>query len=128
MENLIYVGVLLLIGLIGFGGIWLKRRLNIRDDENTLLKLILQVANHVTSLFEFKFKYGVSTVIVYCLEAVDFIEKLEDVSDIEIKIELIKEKALIICEKNNIPLDGGTIEIVDEIVNYLVEQKIIAWL
>ena len=34
--------------------------------------------------------------------------------------ELVKERALIICNNNNIDLDNGVVEIVDQIIEYII--------
>lgn len=125
MEELIYIGVLILLGLISFGGVWLKRKFQLKEQETELLYLILQVANFITQKIEFKYQDGVATIVGYCLEALTYVEEFEQITDIDTKIQVIKDKAIEICEKNNIPLDDGTIEITDMIIDYLVEQGII---
>ena len=125
MEILIYSGVLILIGLISFGGVWLKRKFQLKEQETELLYLILQVANFITQKIEFKYQDGVATIVGYCLEAWTFVEDFENITDTETKIQIIKDKAIEICEEHNIFLDTGVIEIVDMVIDYLCEQKII---
>lgn len=125
MENLYYALFLIVIGAISFGGVWLKRKYNIKDDENKLLHLMLQIANFITQKVDFKYQQGLVTVINYALEALAFVENFEEIQDIQEKILIIKDKAIEICEENKLEIDDGTIEIIDMIIDYLLEEKII---
>ena len=123
-QMLIYVGVVVGLFLIGSGALYIKRKLNLQDEDMEYVGLVLETVNYITKQFEFKYKENVSDIVEYSIEAIDFIEEYEDVQDIEFKKELVKEKALIICEKEGVDLGDGTIvEIVDSIVDFLVEQE-----
>lgn len=121
MEILIYVGVIVLVGLVVYAGIILKNKFKVQKDDLLIMNTILNIANHLTNKFEFKYKDGIVTIISYTLEAIGLIEQFEDVKDVLHKKELIKEKAVQICEKNGFDLSDGTVEIVDEIVEYLIK-------
>lgn len=125
MEALYYVLFILVIGGVGFGGIWIKRKFNIKEEEAVLLELILEIVGYITANFEFKVKEGLSKIVLYCLAAITFVEKFEQINDLEIKLELIKDKALDICEERDIYLDDGiVVELIDRIVEYLFRHQL----
>ena len=121
MDALYYVLFILVIGGVGFGGIWIKRKFNIKEEETTLLMLILEVIGYITANFEFKIKEGLSRIVVYCMEAITFVEEFEDINDLESKLEIIKDMAFEICHEHDIDLtDGVAIELIDRIVGVFI--------
>ena len=121
MDILIYVGIL--VGVIGiaFGGVYLKKKFDLKDSDVQFLQLILEICDYITSKIEFKYQEGVSIVVEYCLQAVSFVELFDDVESIEEKILLCKEKAAEICIDNGLSVDDGLMEIIDQVIEHIFE-------
>lgn len=122
MDILIYLGILIGIIGIGFGGVYLKKKFDIKNSDIEFLQLILEVCDYITSKFEFKYKKGISLIIEKCLEAIMFVEKIESIEDIEQKIILCKEKAIELCMECGIDIEDGTPEIIDKIIKYIFDN------
>ena len=101
--------------------VYFKKRLNISNSQLEDIYNTVELVNHLTSKFEFKYKDGVMNVLTHVATSIKYVEEFEVTIDIEKKKELIKEKALQICKVNNIELDSGIVEIVDEIVEKIIK-------
>lgn len=125
MEQLmVYAGVVLVLFVIGFGGVFLKRRFDLKSEEMEFIRLVLDTVNYITKQFEFKLKDDVTKIVQYSFEALAFVEKYEQAEeDIEIKKVLVLEKAIEICEREGVDLDdGAVIELVERIVSYILSR------
>ena len=120
-ELITYGGLFLVLFLIGSGGVYLKRKFDIKDAELEFVGLLMEVVDFITQQFEYKYKDDVTKIVQYVIEALLYIEQFEATSDVQLKRDLIREKALIIAENEGIDLESGeVIEIVDRIVDYLM--------
>ena len=97
------------------------QKLGIKNEELELVKRILECADYLTSKVDFKYSNGISQVIEICIDAIDFVEENENITDVEKKKELIIEKALQLCHFVKLPLDNGNVEIIHMIVDYLIK-------
>lgn len=122
MDTSLIAYMLIVVGLfaLGYIGKQLNNKFNIKQREIQLLKLVLDVIDYITKQFEFKYDDDLSIIVIYCFEALNFIEKYEETNDLSVKKELVKERALIICNNNNIDLANGVVEIVDQIIEYII--------
>jgi hypothetical protein len=124
MDYIINLGIYLVIcaGILGivFGGVYLKKKFNIKDSEIELSKTIIDLIVYLANKSEFKVKSDITTVAKYVLLAISIIEEFESTATIEEKKQLISEEALAICEENGIVLDKELIGLVNEIVDYFV--------
>lgn len=120
-ELLIYAGVVVALFALGAIGIYVKRKFDLKNEEVYLIRLILDTVDYITKQFEVKYKDDISRIVEYCFIALDFVEVYSLEDNIEIKKDLVRDKAIDICEKEGINLEDGTvIEIVDKIVDYIL--------
>lgn len=121
MDFLIYAAVIACLFAVALGGIYVKRRLNVTQKEIETITIILNTIDYITERVHFKYKNKVSVIVKYCMEALDFIlvAEFEDTQYIK---ELVCEKALDICRENQIELDDNTVDAVNMIVDYIVEN------
>lgn len=122
MDILYYGGIIGIIGFLMFCSVYLKRKFNITKSDYESMILVLEIADYITGEVEFKYQDGVSKIVNYCLQALEVVEGLEKYSDIELKKEVIKEKALEICINEGIDIELGAVEIVDKIVEFIFDN------
>lgn len=124
MEELINLGIYfaICVGIFGvvFGGVYLKKKFNIKDSEIELSKLIVQLVVHLAKKGEFKFSGDIETVAKYVIIAFDIVEEYEQTFTIEEKKDLIASEAMDICEDNGIVVDVETIELISNIIDYFI--------
>lgn len=124
MDALIQLGIYLgiAVALIGvaIGGIWIKRKFNIKTEEIELARLVLQVIDLIATKGNIKYKGEISIIVDYTIEAFMFIEEFEQTDSLHQKKELVSEKALKICEENGIKPDPDLANLVDQIVDYFI--------
>lgn len=120
--NYIYAIVVVVLFVLGFGSVYLKRKFNIKQDEIDLLNLILDVVNYLSKTIEFKYKDDVSAIVTYCFRAIVFVDDFEKIEDLDMRKLLVKEKAVSFCAEHGMDLDDGIVEIVDKIVEYIFKN------
>jgi hypothetical protein len=86
-----------------------------------MFKRILAVVDYITKSVEFKFSDDISVVVSYVFDALDFVNTYE-IADLSDKKELVKNKAISLCERNNIQVDDAMVEVVNMIVDFAVEK------
>lgn len=121
INGFVYVGIMLGVFLVAFGGVYLKKKFNINKEEIEFMKLILDTIDYITSKTEFKYKIAISVVVEYVMEAINFVDEYEVIENEEDRKQKIKDKALEICAYYGIEVDEGFIQIVDDIIDYLLK-------
>lgn len=116
-----YALFLVVIFVICFGGVFLKRKFKIKDSELELAKQIINGANYIASTTNFAYKGQLSEVVKLCILSINAVESYADFNTIEAKKSFIKEKALIMCNDYNIKTDHELNMIVDGLVDYFVK-------
>jgi len=119
MDALIYIGVIIILIGLGIGGFYAKRKLDIQKEEIELYELILDAIDYINSQFEYKYKDGISLIITYILEAIDFVEQFADDIDMEQRKILVFDKAKEICTRNGIDIENELETIIDKCIDYL---------
>jgi len=121
---LIYILICVNLFIIGFLGIWLKRKYNVSKKEMEMLKTIFNTIDYIVSKTNIRYKGQIATVIKYCLQAIDFVNQYSDeyTTPSERK-QLIIDKALEICEENGITIDKELIDLIDELVDYFIKEQ-----
>ena len=125
MEEIINLLIYLAIGAglvgIAWGGIYIKRKLNISDAEIELGKNIISVVDYIFQNGDIEYKGTVSIIIKYVKESIDFVDEYDNVVDIRQKKELVEDMALRLCENNGIKMSPELVGLVDNIINYFVK-------
>ena len=125
MEEIINLLIYLAIGLglvgIAWGGIYIKRKLNISDAEIELGKNIISVVDYIFQNGDIEYKGTVSIIIKYVKESIDFVDEYDNVVDIRQKKELVEDMALRLCEDNGIKMSPELVVLVDNIIDYFVK-------
>jgi len=117
MEYLI-IGVLVTVILIG--GIYLRRTLNITNDQLDFAQILLNAVDYVSSKVDYQYDGNVSEIIAYVNEAIDFIQENEDINDLGILKQHIQDKTAKICEENGITVDPDLLKIIDSAIDYFI--------
>lgn len=120
-QSFIYIISIIALVTLSIIGILIKRKFNIKNQEIKFIKLIFETVNFITKQFDFKYKDDITTIVEYSFEALNFINTYETIEDIKLKKELVKDKALTICEKENINLEDNIIEIIDNIIDHILD-------
>lgn len=123
MDILFYAIAVALLFLLMAGSVYLRKKLNIKNEDYEAMMLVLEVADYITSKIEFKYEQGVTKIIQYCFMAVELVDSIEEYADIEYKKNLVKDKALEICINEGLEIDTGSVEIVDKIVEYIFDNN-----
>jgi hypothetical protein len=123
MEILIYLAIAAALVGVAIGGIWLRRRFNIKNADLELAQLILQVIDLLVAKGNIKYKGEISIVVNYVIEAITFVNKFDEVDSIHQQKEFISEKALKIAEENGIKPDQALVELIDQIVDYFIKSE-----
>ena len=123
LNILAYPLIVIGLFLICFSVIKIKRIFDIKEEEIDLMKFILLLGNEVSGKFEFKYKHGINTIIAHCIEALKFVDKFEKTVTREEYIELVKEKAIMICDTKGIELDDGIVEVIDIVVDTIFGES-----
>jgi hypothetical protein len=121
IQLLIYLGICAGIVGICIGGLYLKKKFNIKDSDIELASKIIEVLNYIIKKGNFKFSGQVDLVVKYTLEAISFVEEFENVDAISQKKSLVEEEALQICKENGLEPDMELVKLVNEIVDYFVK-------
>jgi len=125
MEEIINLLIYLAIGAglvgIAWGGIYIKRKLNISDAEIELGKNIISVVDYIFQNGDIEYKGTVSIIIKYVKESIDFVDEYDNVVDIRQKKELVEDMALRLCEDNGIKMSPELVVLVDNIIDYFVK-------
>lgn len=126
MSILINYGYMILIAAIifgvGIGGIYLKKKFNVKDDDIAFGQKIIKLLAYLASKTGFSFSGDIELVAKYVLEAIDFVQEFDRPTSIDEKRSLISEKTLQICTENNITVDTELINAINEIVDYFVNE------
>lgn len=121
--NLIYIIGLICVAIIAISGVWLMRKYHVTDKEKESLALILKIIDYITNKTSLTYKGEISIVVKYCLEALYLIEKYQEAEDILDKKKVVKEETLDILKANNIKVDKEVIALVDEVINFIVDNN-----
>jgi hypothetical protein len=129
MMDILY-SVLILLGVfaVGFLGVYLKRKKGIEDSDLEMFRLIIRMSDHIVKTFDkIKYKGDISKIMQYVIEAIDFILEYEDIEETELimKKDLIMVKTREICEREGISLDDELFEIIDESIDFAINNKYI---
>lgn len=116
-----YILIVIVVSLIAFAGVCIKRKLNIQEQEIRLIKLILEVVDYISKELDFKHD-KISLITKYTLESLLFVEEFETTYDIEMKKQLVIDKAIEICAENKIEVTSETYVIVEKIADFLIEK------
>jgi hypothetical protein len=120
MDFLYYVLIFIAVVLVSFGGVKLKNYYNLKESDIQFMGLVLKVVDYISSKFEYKFKDGISKVVEYSIIALVIVDETEKIDDLKQKLYIVKDKAIKLCVENGIEVDSGIVEIIDEIVEYIV--------
>lgn len=120
INGFIYVGIMLGICVVTFLGVYLKKKYSITKEEIDFMKLILDTIDYITSKTEFKYKIAISTIVEYVIDAIDFVDEYETIKNEEDRRQKIKDKALEICVDYGIEVDDEFIQILDDMIDYLL--------
>jgi hypothetical protein len=121
IQTLIYLAIIVAVCVVGAGGVYLKTKLNVTKEQTEMFKRILAVVDYITKSVEFKFSDDISVVVSYVFDALDFVNTYE-IADLSDKKELVKNKAISLCERNNIQVDDAMVEVINMIVDFAVEK------
>jgi len=126
----ILYSVLILAGIfaIGFAGVYFKKKYNVKDSDLEMFQLILKMSDHVVATFnQIKYKGEISKIMKYVIEAIDFVLEYEDIEEHELimKKDLIMVKTREICAREGIELDDELFEIIDESIDFAINNKYI---
>ena len=125
MDVLVNLGIYLAIGLglvgIIFGATYLKKKFNIKDSEIELGEKVINLLVYITSKSNFKYSGDLKLIAKYVLDAIDFVNEIEDAVSIEEKKALVENEALEICIYNGLKIDNELVQIVSEIVDFFVK-------
>jgi hypothetical protein len=119
-QILIYLGILIAVGGICFGGIYLKKKYNIQNDELEFAKMLVKAVSFVASKTNFAYKGELDVVGEYVLMAIEDVEKFETFTTIKEQKEFVMQTAYSICEKNGIKVDKELEEVIKYFVDYFV--------
>ena len=127
MDILIYLGVLIAVGLIGFLGVKFAKKYNITKDDLAFSALLIELIDYISSKFEYKYKVGVSKIISLVLQAINFVVLIDDIKDGDLQRfkELVFEKSRELCIAEGIDIDDGIEDILDSIVTYIIDKYIV---
>lgn len=123
-EAFMYLMVSGLLLLFAVSWSFIGKKMDLQDKDIDFIKRVLDVVDYITKQFEFKYKDDISKIVMYTIEALDFVDQFDATTDPEIRFILVKDRAIYICEREGIDLgDGAIIEIVDRIVELLLKQE-----
>lgn len=127
MDILIYLGVLIAVGLIGFLGVKFAKKYNITKDDLAFSALLIELIDYISSKFEYKYKAGVSKIISLVLQAINFVVLIDDIKDGDLQRfkELVFEKSRELCIAEGIDIDDGIEDILDSIITYIIDKYIV---
>ena len=127
MDILIYLGVLIAVGLIGFLGVKFAKKYNITKDDLAFSALLIELIDYISSKFEYKYKVGVSKIISLVLQAINFVVLIDDIKDGDLQRfkELVFEKSRELCIAEGIDIDDGIEDILDSIITYIIDKYIV---
>lgn len=125
MEGMLqYLLIFIVVGGIALGVSYLRKRFKIGEAEDKLLANILETILFITQTFGFDSSEYIVEVVEIVYEALDFVNKYEEVEDLHLKKKLIMDKTLEICKKRGIDLgDGLIVTIVDRVVDYIIAKE-----
>lgn len=128
MDILYSVLILLGVFAVGFLGVYLKRKKRIEDSDLEMFRLIIRMSDHIVKTFDkIKYKGELSKIMKYVIEAIDFVLEYEDIPETELvmKKDLIMVKTREICEREGIVVDDELFEIIDESIDFAINNKYI---
>lgn len=128
MDILYSVLILLGVFAVGFLGVYLKRKKGIEDSDLEMFRLIIRMSDHIVKTFDkIKYKGELSKIMKYVIEAIDFVLEYEDIPETELvmKKDLIMVKTREICEREGIVVDDELFEIIDESIDFAINNKYI---
>lgn len=117
----IYLAICMVIIAIMIGGVYLKKKFNIKNSEIVLGEKIIGLLVYIVEKGNFKYSGDVTVVAKYVIQAVDFINSSETYTDIAQKKQAIEDEALRICKDNNINVDPELVGLVSDITDYFVK-------
>jgi hypothetical protein len=120
-----YCIILLLAAIIGIGGGILVAKLNIKDSVLNFVQLLLDGVDYISSKIDYKYSGSVSEVIEYVIEAIELVQDTVSVTDINQKKQLIEDKASEICQENGIEVDEDLLKIIDEAIQFFIDEGIL---
>lgn len=126
MEIMMYLLVILVTALVVWGGIYLFRKYNITDKEAQFGIMLLELINHITGKFEYKYKKGVTDVMSIVIMSLRLVVESNQVhrdnpDSYFILKDLVFEHSKELCLKYDMTFDDGLEDILDEAVTFAIE-------
>lgn len=121
-----YLLVILVTALVVLGGIYLFRKYNITDKEAQFGIMLLELINHITGKFEYKYKKGVTDVMSIVIMSLRLVVESNQVhrdnpDSYFILKDLVFEHSKELCLKYDMTFDDGLEDILDEAVTFAIE-------
>lgn len=120
-PSIMYCIIGLIVVGVGISGVYIKKKFKITKKDADLFKLIVNTIDYVTQNYDIKYKGNISIIIQYVYGALDFVNKYDTTKTLDEKQELVKNKALFICKKKNIKVDDDTVDLIDNLAEYVVK-------
>jgi hypothetical protein len=117
---LIFLGCI--FGLFGLGFVWvnyISPKLTQKDKDG--LELLFRIVNHVAANYKFRFNIELSKASEICIEALQFCEQYELFTTTDEKKDAIFDKSLQLCDQYGIEVKPSDVDLIKEIVDYLVK-------
>jgi hypothetical protein len=122
MQELMFI--LLMVGILGliFGGFFISKKFNLKEDDYSFVILVLNLVNYVSSKFEWKYKVGMVTVMEAVVDALEFVSSTYDLdqSEYDIIADLVFKETLTICQKYELETDPEFIKMLKFTVDFLL--------
>jgi hypothetical protein len=120
-----YAVIFILVAIIAIGGGILANRFNVKQSTLDFVQLLLKGVDYISSKIDYKYSGSVSEIIEYVGEAITLVEDTLGVVDINEKKQLIEDKATEIAKENGIPVDEDLLKIIDEAIQFFVDEGIL---
>ncbi len=123
MDILIYIGIALAVGLVVFCGGYLLVKYPKLKEALANSKLIIQLINKLNEAYDWRWSGPLDTICDYTLMAIEIVEETQDEKDLYKLREIIFEKAITICEINNIEVNEELVDLIGKIIDEAIKMK-----
>jgi hypothetical protein len=115
-----YIIIFILVTVVLIGGIYLKNKLNITNDQLDFAQILLDAVDYISSKIDYTYSGSVSEIIEYVNYAIDTIQENEDVTDPAILKQKIQDETAKICVDMGIVVDVDLLKIIDSAIDYFI--------
>lgn len=120
MDLLIFIGLVILVAGVLFGGIYFAKKFKITKEDLVFVELIIDLINILNAKYEWNYSGALDKITTYVIEAMNFvIDNGGETDPVKLR-ELIFEEAKLICEAEGIEMDEASIDIIGKIVDVVV--------